>query len=55
MKELSAIEKLEAVKVTVEAFGYNFNGMTVEETFHLANILDEVIAGNLDFQTNTME
>jgi len=41
MKELSAIEKLEAVKLIMETLGYDFSDMTVSESFFLFNTLSE--------------
>jgi hypothetical protein len=35
MKELSAIEKLELVKATMEALGFDFSEITVSEAFEL--------------------
>ncbi len=39
MKELSAIEKLEVVKLIMETLGYEFDNMTVDEAFSMFNIL----------------
>jgi hypothetical protein len=43
MKELSAVEKLEAVKAAMEAFGYDFNYMTVSEAFDMFRKINETI------------
>jgi len=43
MKELSAIEKLEAVKAAMEAFGYDFDHMTVSETFDMFRKINDTI------------
>jgi hypothetical protein len=43
MKELSAIEKLEAVKAIMEIMGYDFSDMTVSETLNLFVILRDEI------------
>ena len=43
LKELSAIEKLEAVKAAMEAFGYDFDHMTVSEAFDMFRKINETI------------
>jgi hypothetical protein len=47
MKNLSAIEKLEAVKATLEAFGYSFESLTVSEAFILEGEIVSVINNSL--------
>jgi hypothetical protein len=44
MKKGSAKERIEAVKITLEAFGYNFNSITVTEAF----ILFDEIQGKIN-------
>jgi hypothetical protein len=42
-RQLSAIERLEAVKATLEAFGYSFESLTVSEAFMLeGNIVSAI-------------
>jgi hypothetical protein len=48
LKELSGIEKLEAVKTTLEVFGYSFAKLTVKEAFMLFHIIDDQLRGELD-------
>ena len=43
MKELSAIEKLEAVKLIMETLGYEFDNMTVDESFSMFNAINDVV------------
>jgi hypothetical protein len=43
VKELNAIEKLEAVKLAMEAFGYSFEAMTVAEAFTMFRTLDNAM------------
>ena len=47
MKNLSAIERLEAVKATLEAFGYDFNSITVSEAFQLEDKIVSAINDSL--------
>lgn len=48
LKELSGIEKLEAVKATLEVFGYSFAQLTVGEAFRLFHIINNQLRGELD-------
>jgi len=42
-RQLSAIERLEAVKATLEAFGYSFESLTVSEVVMLeGNIVSAI-------------
>jgi hypothetical protein len=50
MKELSAIEKLEFVKTTMETLGFNFGGMTVEEAFEMFKAIKFSISHTLAMQ-----
>jgi hypothetical protein len=43
LKELSAIEKLQAVKAAMEAFGYDFDHMTVSEAFDMFRKINDTI------------
>jgi hypothetical protein len=43
LKELSAIEKLQAVKTAMEAFGYDFDHMTVSEAFDMFRKINKTI------------
>lgn len=43
MKELNAIEKLEAVESIMKNLGYDFSNMTIEEGFSLFRILRDEI------------
>jgi hypothetical protein len=43
MNELSAIKKLEAVKSAMEAFGYDFDHMTVSEAFDMFRKINDTI------------
>jgi len=43
MKELNAIEKLEAVKAAMEVFGYDFDHMTVSEAFDMFRKINDTI------------
>ncbi len=47
MKNLSAIERLQAVKATLEAFGYSFESLTVSEAFILEGEIVSVINNSL--------
>jgi hypothetical protein len=47
MKNLSAIEGLQAVKATLEAFGYSFESLTVSEAFILEGEIVSVINNSL--------
>ena len=47
MKELSAIEKLEAVKTTLEVFGYSIESLTVSEAFQLYSNIKSAINNSL--------
>jgi hypothetical protein len=48
MNELSAVEKLEAVKAAMEAFGYDFNYMTVSEAFDMFRKINDAIKDEID-------
>jgi hypothetical protein len=41
--ELSGIKKLEAVKATMEALGYDFSTMTVAEAFMVFNRINAAV------------
>ena len=47
MKELSAIEKLEAVKLIMETLGYDFSGVTVGEAFSIFNVINDEIQAEM--------
>jgi len=47
MKELQAIEKLELVKATVEALGFDFSEMTVEEAFTMYQAIRSTVSNKL--------
>jgi hypothetical protein len=47
MKELSAIEKLEAVKLIMETLGYEFDNMTVDEAFGMFRAIDREIQAEM--------
>lgn len=47
MKELSAIEKLEAVKAAMEAFGYDFDHMTVSKAFDMFRKINDTIQNTI--------
>lgn len=47
MEKLSAIERLEAVKTTLEAFGYSFESLTVSEAFQLEDKIVSAITDSL--------
>jgi hypothetical protein len=47
MKELSAIEKLEAVKLIMETLGYEFDNMTVNEAFSMFRAIDREIQAEM--------
>jgi hypothetical protein len=51
MKELSAIEKLEAVKLIMETLGYEFDGMSVDEAFSMFNAIDREIQAEIRCNT----
>ena len=46
----TAIEKLEAVKLTVEAFGFDFSQMTVAEAFSMYQAVKGAISNELNEQ-----
>lgn len=48
LKELNAIEKLEAVKACMEAFGYSFENVTIAEAFSMYRNIKTVIEPALD-------
>ncbi len=47
MKELSAIEKLEAVKLIMETLGYEFDNMTVDEAFNMFTSINREIQAEM--------
>jgi ribosome biogenesis protein Tsr3 len=47
MRNLSAVERLEAVKATLEAFGYSDNSITVSEAFQLGDKIVSAINESL--------
>ena len=47
MKELSGIEKLEAVKLIMETLGYEFDGMTVSEAFSMFKAVNREIQAEM--------
>ena len=47
MKKLSAIEELQAVQTTLEAFGYSFESLTVSEAFQLYDDIKSAINNSL--------
>ena len=47
MKELSAIEKLEAVKLIMETLGYDFSDMTVAQSFEMFSNINKSISDTL--------
>jgi hypothetical protein len=47
MRNLSAIERLLAVKATLEAFGYSFESITVSEAFQLEDKIVSAINESL--------
>jgi hypothetical protein len=47
MKDLSAIEELQAVQTTLEAFGYSIESLTVSEAFQLYGNIKSVINNSL--------
>ena len=47
-RELNAVEKLEAVKAMLDAFGYTNINLTVVEAFDLFEVIDEQLVSNLD-------
>jgi hypothetical protein len=47
MKELSGIEKLEAVKLIMETLGYEFDNMTVNEAFSMFRAIDREIQAEM--------
>jgi hypothetical protein len=48
-RELKAVEKLEAIKAMLGAFGYTNINLTVEEAFDLFEVIDEQLASNLEW------
>ena len=46
-RQLSTIERLEAVKATLEAFGYSFESLTVSEAFMLEGNIVSAINNSL--------
>ncbi len=51
MKDLSGIEKLEAVKLIMETLGYEFDNMTVNETFSMFRAIDREIQAEMRCNT----
>ena len=51
MKELSAIEKLEAVKLIMETMGYGLWVMSVDEAFSMFNAIDREIQAEIRCNT----
>ncbi len=47
MKELSGIEKLELVKATMEALGFDFSTMTVAEAFAMFHAIKNAVSDTL--------
>ena len=47
MRNLSAVERLEAVEATLEAFGYSDNSITVSEAFQLGDKIVSAINESL--------
>ena len=47
MKELSGIEKLELVKATMEALGFDFSTMTVAEAFTMFQRIKNAVSDTL--------
>jgi hypothetical protein len=55
MKELSGIEKLELVKSTMEALGYSFEEMTVEEAFEMFCNIKSAVSNTLAEQMEKIQ
>ena len=49
-RELSGIEKLEAVKTAMEAFGFDFSTMTVGEAFAMFRAIKGAVSDTLAAQ-----
>ena len=47
MKELSAIEKMELAKATMEALGFDFSEMTVGEAFEMYRAIRVAVSDKL--------
>ena len=48
-KELSAIEKMMAVKTAMEAFGFDFDQVTVGQAFTMFGSIKQAIEQNLEW------
>lgn len=51
MKELSAFEKLESVKLIMETLGYEFDNMNVGEAFSMFRAIDREIQAEMRCNT----
>ena len=52
MKELGAIEKLELVKATMEALGFDFSEMSVAEAYEMYHAIKNAVSDTIATQSN---